>query len=121
MNIAIVIATILLAVSVPLRGFLLLLLWSITDGIVSGLGEDRVSVPLRGFLLLLRCTCTAACCVGCRGFSPREGIFAFATRRAGGQHGRPAGQVSVPVRGFLLLLLGRTWIGTFQQEEFQSP
>ena len=63
-------------VSVPVRGFLLLLL----SPLPTSCGPSFVSVPVRGFLLLLLVpynTDGKARC-GYR-FSPREGIFAFAT------------------------------------------
>ena len=92
-------------VSVPVRGFLLLLL--VTAGLLAReMRWSKVSVPVRGFLLLLLLLVRLQSLSGDQGFSPREGIFAFATpelRIAGDVF--PGREVSVPVRGFLLLLL----------------
>ena len=63
-----------------------------------------VSVPLRGFLLLLPPTGSGTTLVRLC-FSPPEGIFAFATMRRATPGGLlEAVRVSVPLRGFLLLL-----------------
>ena len=62
-------------VSVPVRGFLLLLLQ--LDSLFWQ-SNHRVSVPVRGFLLLLL-EIEARLADEEHGFSPREGIFAFAT------------------------------------------
>ena len=104
-------------VSVPLRGFLLLLLGRRQHP--SHQGHQRVSVPLRGFLLLLLVV-TAAIVLLVVGFSPPEGIFAFATEVwVGGMLEHEF--VSVPLRGFLLLL---PWAGLPRRPlaaKFQSP
>ena len=69
-----------------------------------------VSVPLRGFLLLLPNGRAMAWKARLYGFSPPEGIFAFATRfSAAGYVTDARCLVSVPLRGFLLLLLWRQY------------
>ena len=103
-------------VSVPVRGFLLLLLVCRRTGRRELL---EVSVPVRGFLLLLR---RGASGFGKRrrsGFSPREGIFAFATREPDFLK-ETMFPVSVPVRGFLLLLHGSPAGGRVARHRF-SP
>ena len=73
---------------------------------------------MRGFSVLLPGTASnLGPTVVTESFSPREGIFCFATlpetaRSVSSNSGR--GYVSVPVRGFSVLLLGRVpegWVG----------
>ena len=83
--------------------------------------DVRVSVPLRGFLLLLPAQVDANGEVVFECFSPPEGIFAFATPSTNGSISNTT-HVSVPLRGFLLLLQYANEDGDADTNvEFQSP